>query len=168
MPIDEQRIQKLEAELNTLKNELKLCNDARAEVLKKVQGTSTGTGGGQFRGWVPGCSALEQQVASVERELDSARKGEPPSPNFNFPSSHPEPPPFLSPDSQELYKKILSRTTFTGQLGTWLTSTLTDTPASTIVKAEINQEVTQFLEHKGPHLYGVETDYWKRVQEASK
>jgi len=160
MPVDEQRIKTLETELAALKKELELCNDARRQVLKRHEG-----GIGQFRGWVPGCSGLEQDVANVSSELGRARRGEPSSPNFKLPSSDPsKPPPYLSPESEKLYDQIKNRMGVGGQLPYWFAGAVTETSVPALLKGTINHEVTEFLKDNGANLNDAERSYWERVQ----
>jgi hypothetical protein len=161
MAIDEQRVQKLKDELDRLQRELDLCKKAQDE----VRASHSGGGAGFWRGWVPDCSQLSQDIASVNAELQKALKGEPPTPSFQFPSSRPGPPSYLGPDSQELYKKIMGRTGTLGQLPYWWAGFETGTDASKLLKGQINQDISDFLKNKGSTLNSVEKDYWTTAQQ---
>lgn len=118
---------------------------------------------------IPDCSALEQEVEKLSRELERARHGEPPSEGFKLPADDPTKPPWhLSPDSKKLHSQIMKLTTVNGQLPYWVLESETGLSTSAMVKAEIYAMVTNFLKDNGTKLNGPERSYWERVQAASK
>ena len=173
MPVDDKYVKKLNDELDKLQHEVDLCNKAKDESNRPKPGQI----GWNRNAWHPDCSGPERDRDSVKSELDRARKGEPPDPKFKFPSDSSGPPPFLGPDSQDLYKKIMNRTTPSGQLSYWVRSLVGDAVRqaeeipgqqvgpSDLLKTQIHQDVTDFLKDKGSTLSSVERDYWATVQQ---